>query len=278
MFVLLASSSMLHAQHWISTGLRGGAGINLVKGNSLKSQLEPSGMLDVDYTYYWRLRHLELGIQTGVLVGYTSGGYLSSINEAYSNTDYLGNQMDYTITASRVFEQTHSVAIEVPVMFALRWQGLVFNAGVKVQVPVWYSNKQQISDDLSIAATYPAYGVTLVNQPITGCLNAADLMTSGRQDVADVSLLLSTEIGYEWTLTPADRVGLVAYFDGAPYCHMKSSNAATNIIQVAPISDATNPVPAVAVNTLVGTRVQQMNYLAFGVKVYYRFDVQRHMK
>ena len=268
---------MLHAQHWLSTGLRIGAGTYLAKGNQLKSQLEPSGAVDVDYTYYWRLRHLEVGIQTGVLVGYSSGGYLSSINEAYSNTDYLGNQLDYAITASRVFEQIHGVTIEVPAMFALRWQGLVFSAGVKVQVPVWYMNKQQISDDLRIAATYPAYGVTLVNQPITGQVNAADMTTSGRRDINDVSVLLCMEAGYEWSLSPTDKVGLVAYFDGSPYGHLKGTHT-DHVIQVAPITDAENPVPNVTVNSIIGTHAQQLNWLAFGVKVYYRFDILRYMR
>ena len=69
-------------------------------------------------------------------------------------------------------------------------------------------------------------------------------------------------------------LGLVGYFDGAPYGH-KSGKSTGRMIDVAPITNAEYPVPEVKVNTIVGTYAERINYLAFGVKVYYRFGVPK---
>ena len=269
-------SGSVHAQHWISTGLRCGAGTYLAKGEGLKTQLQPNFAIDANYTYYWSLRSLELGINTGVSIGYTSAGYKSSLSESYTNYDYEGNQIDYLITSPKVYEQTHGVSLEVPAMLALRWQGVVMNAGLKVQIPVWRLSKQQLAD-VNIQATYPAYGVTLTNAAVTGVVNPEDQnMIVKNQAMPIVSLLLSLEAGYEWSITYADKVGLVAYFDGSPYGFgYRSGVSSGRVVDVAPISNSANPCPNVKVNTIIGAKAQMMNYLAFGAKVYYRFDVLR---
>lgn len=272
----LTLSGSVHAQHWISTGLRCGAGTYLAKGEGLNTQLAPNFAIDVNYTYYWPLRPIELGINTGVSVGYTSAGYKTSLSESYTNYDYAGNRIDYNIVSSKVFEQTHGVSLEIPAMLALRWQGLVMNAGLKLQIPVWRLSKQQMAD-ISVQATYPAYGVTMTNETITGKVNPDDLnMIVKNQGMPIVSLLLSLEIGYEWSISHADKVGLVAYFDGSPYGYgYRSGISNGRVVDVAPISDAATPAPNVKVNTIIGTQAQMLNYLAFGAKVYYRFDAMQ---
>ena len=269
---LAGMSGAMNAQHWVSVGLRGGAGTQLTTGD-IQSGWAPTAMVDASYTYLWPVNDVELGIQTGLSLGYIGGRFSATVDEQYRNIDYLGHPMDYHNTTSSARESVDGMAMEIPAMMAFRWNGLVLNAGLKLQVPLWYQFRQQLTDPV-VRATYPEYNVTTTNELITGVVDPADVQKSGRRDLCDVSLLLGLELGYEWTITEQqDKIGLVGYFDGAPYGH--SAPRTNHVIDVAPISDPVNPVPDVTVNTIVGTYAQTMNYLSFGVKVYYRFGVPR---
>ena len=274
LMALVALSGQANAQHWVSVGLRGGAATHLTTGD-IKSGWVPSAMVDASYTYLWPVKNVELGIQTGLSLGYIGGTFSATVDEEYRNIDYLNHPMDYHNSLSSARERVDGMALEIPAMMALRWNGLVLNAGLKLQVPCWYRYKQQIADPL-VEATYPEYSVTTTNELITGVVAEADLLKKGDyRDLCDVSLLLGLEIGYEWKLTEQqDLLGLVGYFDGAPYGH-KSGKSTGRMIDVAPITNAEYPVPEVKVNTIVGTYAERINYLAFGVKVYYRFGVPK---
>lgn len=276
LIVLLATYCGLSAQaHYVSVGLRGGAGSYLAAGDKLDNKLAANFMVDAGYTYFWPIDNIELGIHTGLSLGYTGGRYQMVLNEQYRNIDYLGHPMDYTITAESAQEKVNGFAMEIPVMMAFRWNGLVMNAGLKLQVPMWYRFHQQLSPT-TIQAYYPDYNVAVINEKITGVVDEADYTKSGKRDIGDFSLLLGLEIGYEWQLTPSDMIGVMGYFDGAPYSHPAGQHT-EHVIDVAPISNAEDPVPAVNVNTLVGTYATHLNYLDFGVKVYYRFDVLHYL-
>ena len=274
--VLLATYSCLIAQpHYVSVGLRGGAGSYLAAGGVLDNRLAANFMVDAGYTYFWPVDNVELGIHTGLSFGYTGGRYRMALDEQYRNIDYLGHPMDYTITAESVQEKVNGFTMEIPAMFAFRWNGMVMNAGMKLQVPMYYRYHQQLSST-TVQAYYPDYDVTVVDEKITGIVDPSDYAKSGRRDIGNVSLLLGLELGYEWQLTPSDMIGLMGYLDGALYSHPAGQHT-EHVVDVAPISNAENPVPAVDVNTIVGTYATRLNYLDFGVKVYYRFDVLHYL-
>ena len=271
--LLLAGSCGLMAQpHYISVGLRGGAGTFLAKGD-VKTLWEPNAWADVHYSYLWTVSDKQLGITTGVNLGYVGGGYYkASHTDQFTNVDYLGHTIEYTNMVGSIVERTHGFALEVPVLFALHYQGLVFHAGIKLQVPCWYQYTQTMRD-LNIDAYYRDYDVTLHNELATGKVPQDEYVMKGNRDVADVSLLLSADIGYEWQVAPNDWVGLQAWFDGSPYGHT-AGKATDRIIDVAPITDT--PPAKVTVNTAIGSLTSQLNYLACGIKVTYRFDVLGH--
>ena len=278
--LLIAGGSLLSAQpHYISIGLRGGAGTFLTKGSEaldIHNIWEPAFMLDANYSHLWQVQPVQLGITTGLGFGYVGGGYKASAIEQYTNIDYLGHPIEYTNTVTDIYERTHGFAMEIPALFALHWQGLVLHAGLRLQIPLWYRCKQSI-DNVSISAYYPEYDVTLVDEVITGYVPKDEYGSLiAKRDVADFSLLLSMDIGYEWQLTSADWLGLSAYIDGAPYSHPAGKQTA-RIIDVAPISDPSNPPAEVTVNTLIGAGATHMNYIACGVKLTYRFDVLQHL-
>lgn len=275
--VLTVCSVMMYAQpHYVSVGIRGGVGTLLAKGNEaldVHNVWKPNFMLDAAYSYLWTVEPVQLGITTGLSFGYIGGGYKASAVEQYTNTDYLGHSIEYTNTVSDIYERTHGFAMEIPALFALYWQGLVVHAGLKLQVPLWYQCNQNIGN-VRISAYYPEYGVTLVDEVITGRVTEEEYgALIGKRDMADVSILLSMDIGYEWEIAPTHWLGLTAYLDGAPYSH--PAGAKTNrIIDVAPISDAGNPPAQVTVNTLIGAGATHLNYIACGLKLAYRFEVK----
>ena len=274
---LLAFSSSLIAQpHYISVGVRGGAGTFRATG-ALKNQWEPNVWVDANYSYLWPVQETQLGITTGLNFGYVGGGYTTSYTDQYTNFDYYGNAIDYTNTVGSIEERTHGFAMEIPALFALHYKGLIMHAGIKLQVPCWYKYTQTISD-INIHADYPAFGVALDNELITGKLPQEQYVTEAEwRDVGDVSLLLSVDLGYEWQLTERDWLGLQAWFDGAPYSH-PAGKPTERMIDVAPISDPTYPPAQVTVNTAISTTATRLNYLACGIKLSYRFDVLGHMQ
>ena len=270
--LLLAISCGIMAQpHYIGVGLRGGAGTFLAKGD-VQTFWEPNAWLDVQYSYLLPHKDMQIGITTGLDFGYAGGGYKASHVDQFTNVDYLGQTIDYTNTVGSIVERTHSFALEIPVLFALHYKGLVFHAGIKVQVPCWYQYTQTMRN-LNIDAYYRDYNVHVANELVTGKLPQDEYTTKGNRDVADVSILLSADLGYEWQVAPNDWVGLQAWFDGSPYGHTAGGTTA-RIIDVAPITDT--PPAKVTVNTAIGSLTSQLNYLACGIKLSYRFDVLGH--
>lgn len=270
---------MLWAQpHSISVGLRGGAGSYLAEGE-LKNCLAPNAMVDVGYTFLVPVgSSVELGIMTGVSLGYTGGSFFrKDLTEQYRNTDYLGHPIDYTCSSSLVKERVNGFTMEIPAMFALRKSnGFVLNAGLKLQVPMWYRYHQDLTSP-KVRAYYPEYRVDVTDELITGEIPTELNGTIGKRDIGDVSIILGFELGYEWKLTDEDMLGLMGYFDCAAYSH-PAGHHTEHVIDVAKISNPSYPVPEVTVNTLVGTYATQLNYLDFGIKLYYRFDALRCLK
>ena len=277
LIVFSAAASMLWAQpHSISVGLRGGAGSYLAEGE-LKNCLAPNAMVDVGYTFLVPVSNVELGIMTGVSLGYTGASYHKELTEQYRNYDYLNHPIDYTCSTSLVKERINGFTMEIPAMFALRKSnGFVLNAGLKLQVPMWYRYHQDLTSP-KVRAYYPEFRVDVTDELITGEIPTELNGTIGKRDIGDVSIILGFELGYEWKLTDEDMLGLMGYFDCAAYSH-PAGHHTEHVIDVAKISNPSYPVPEVTVNTLVGTYATQLNYLDFGIKLYYRFDALRCLK
>ncbi len=271
--VISATCSSLCAQpHSISVGLRAGAGTYLATGD-LDNRLVANAMVDADYSWLVPVKNVQLGVTTGLSFGYTGGAYKKELTEQYCNYDYLGHPIYYTCSSSLVNERVNGFTMEIPAMFALRCKGLVLNAGLKLQVPIYYRYHQDLTSP-TVRAYYPEYKVPVTSELITGKVPTQLNGTIGKRDIGDVSILLGFELGYEWTLNEErnDIIGLVGYFDGAPYSHSAGKHT-EHVIDVAKISDSEYPVPQVTVNTILGTYAKRINYLDFGIKLYYRFNV-----
>lgn len=273
--ILFACSvSMMAQSHVIGIGIRGGGAHFLQNTTSadIKSQVGGNGNFDFNYTYYHPVGEvLECGFRTGVSCGISTSKLEGSLHETFTNTDYYGNPMEYTIDFNSVKESTMEVQVEVPLMVALRWKGLVANIGPKVMVPVWKRAVQEHSTPV-IDAYYPSFDVHVTDATITGTVANPDEMNGQGQWCTPVfNFMLGFELGYEWRLKEQHLLGLMATLNISA-AGVYNNKADGKVVSVSDITDPDNPVPSISFKSLSEATVNNMHPLDFGLKFYYAFE------
>lgn len=259
--------------HILHVGLSGGGTYHLTpNGCQMKSKIGATGAIAVDYAFYKSLRKIDLGLKTGLDLGYHYSPYKAEFLHQFSHQDYLGNQMDYT-TSGTVQIIHQQLFASIPLMFALRKNGFAWNIGVKVQTAIYQAGKQYLYNPI-ITAHYPAYGVSITNELITGIVEEDQLSNKIDIPAIDIECLAATEIGYEYAINRSNAIGVMAYFNaGVLGTRTKATN--TPVISVAPIIDSSNPVPAVSVHDAYHSLLSSYTPLQFGIKVYYAFNLTK---
>ena len=280
-----------HSYDRFTIGLRGGAAGLLHKTKEGNWTCGGDVVLDLQYAHYWTKdgRPVDLGIITGVGLGYAQSSVKSSVNSTRPGVEDLdaANPMhiDYTIRADEVKEHDGQLQLEVPLMFSLIHQnGLFFNVGPKFMLPVFTPYKQTISNNPNtfVEAYYQETGVRVTNDVITGLL-AEDKYTSKGTDYKNkftINVMLTAEIGYEWILKSGNSLGLGAYANYSVYNSFKNNpeDPATDpLIRVesAP-SNTSNAV--INVNPLTGTYASGLGFFDAGVKLAYHFNFPKKRK
>ena len=258
--------------HVLRIGLAGGGTFNLTPAEcAMTSNIGGGGALAFDYAFYKSLSKVDLGLRTGLDLGYQYSPYSAQFEHQYSNVDYLGNQMDYTTSGVMDITQNQLYA-SVPLMFALRSKGFVWNIGARVQMAMYQVGKQQLFNPL-IEAYYPAYGVTVSNVLITGVVAENQMVLPVEFPANALDIMAVTEIGYEYTFRRSkSAIGALAYFNIGIWNSFPEATG-NPIIQVAPITDKNNPVPAVTVNNAYNALLTSYIPMQFGVKLYYAFTL-----
>ena len=260
--------------HTLRVGVSGGSGLNLTPTDCvMKSKFGASGALAFDYAFYKSFDKVDLGLRTGLDLGYMYLPYYAEFAQQYSNVDYLGNQMDYT-TSGVVDITQNQLYASVPLMFALRSNGFVCNLGVRLQMPFYQIGKQQLSNPL-VQAYYPKYDVTVTNELITGIVADNQLSTPLEFPSILLECHAAMEIGYEHEIKNKNSaIGVLAYFNMGVWNSLPKATGAP-IIQVAPIMDKNNPVPTVTVNNAYNALLTSFIPMQFGLKVYYAFHLTK---
>ena len=257
--------------HTLRVGVSGGSGLNLTPADYvMKSKFGASGALAFDYAFYKSFNEVDLGLRTGLDLGYMYLPYHAEFEQHYSNVDYLNNQIDYTTSGLLDITQNQLYA-SVPVMFALRTHGFVCNIGVRLQMPFYQTGKQQLSNPL-VQAYYPKYDVTVTNELITGIVTDEQLSMPLASFPVFLECYASAEIGYEHRLNAKGAIGCAAYVHAGVWNALPKATDKP-VIQVAPITDKVKPVPAVIVNDAYTSLLTSYTPLQFGVKVYYAFSL-----
>jgi hypothetical protein len=257
--------------HILRMGLAGGGGLHLTPADCvMKSNVGGGGALAFDYAFYKSFDKVDLGLRTGLDLGYMYLPYHAEFEQHYSNVDYLNNQIDYTTSGLLDITQNQLYA-SVPVMFALRTHGFVCNIGVRLQMPFYQTGKQQLSNPL-ILAYYSKYDVTVTNELITGIVTDEQLSMPLASSPVFLECYASAEIGYEHRLNAKGAIGCAAYVHAGVWNALPKATDKP-VIQVAPITDKVKPVPAVTVNDAYTSLLTSYTPLQFGVKVYYAFSL-----
>ena len=264
-------------------GARGGLATMLHKidnGNG-KKVLGFEAMLDLQYAHYWTKagRPVDLGILTGLSIGYARSGMKTGVNsvlKGLSDGDATNPMtVDYTIRADEVKEMDGEIALEIPLMFSLIHEsGFFFNVGPKLMIPVYTPYKQTISDNANtlIEAYFKDINVTVSNEVITGILrdDQKKLNGSSNGNQFAINLLLGAELGYEWVLKNGHSLGLGAYVDYGVYSSFKGNTADKPLIEVTPPQGSN--VADVKVLSATKTYVSKLGYVGAGVKLAYHFN------
>ncbi len=267
---LSAQTSML------SIGLRSGGQTYLPTAavgatGEVKPGIGGAGALDLRYSFYGDLsNNFELGFGLGVGFGYGTTALKGTSTDTYSNTDYLGNQMDYTVT-SKFKQQDKFAKIDLALLCAMRFGGVTLNIGPRLMMPISATRSFTIHE-ANIDAYYPTYNVHVVNQLITGKLETPYTQASPSY-LPTYHLLLGMELGYEWSLNNTNAIGVQAYADIAVWSSSITYPLSSDpLIQVAPITNADNPVPTVEVGSIEAF-VSHQRYVGFGLRAYYAFSM-----
>lgn len=278
--VFVVACCSLRAQYNVfNVGARLGGNGYFIKSTdiNLKREFGIQTMLDLNYTYLGELdMYTYLGLKIGASVGWCQNSFESQYENHFTNYDYLGKQMDYTIKTDNVIQKVEQFQIEVPVMLAFRYAGVCANLGIKAMFPVNSTYTQNLNG-LNISAYYHEYDVTVTNEIITGLASEDQFKKTGEMNVPAVNLLGSFEFGYEFELGRDDThaMGVMAYLDYCFWNNYSGQQGSTDgMITVTPITDPIDPVPTVNIGILSTHSISSMKYFDVGVKIYYRFQAE----
>ncbi len=259
--------------HRFSVGVRGGVA-SLMHETDVMGNWRPGfdGLLDLQYAYYAGQKEgkkVNLGVITGVSLGWAQSGLRSGVDTAYTVATSDGN-IDYTVSAKQVNEKDGQLQVEIPVMFSLLTEnGFFFNAGPKVVLPVYRHFNQGITTP-DINAYFPEEGVNVSNEVITGKVTDDQLKTKGKWNGSKLNVMITAELGYEWTLRNGAALGLGAYANYSVYDLYKNDTSNKSLINVTAPSSAT---PAtVGILSATDTYAKGLGYFDCGVKLVYHFQ------
>lgn len=259
----------------LSIGVRGGGQTYLPTAavgatGEVKPGIGGAGALDLRYTYYGSVAsQVELGFAVGAGIGYGTTSIKGKNTDTYSNTDYLGNKMDYSVKSTYLLTDRFAKA-DVSLLLALSFYHVTLHIGPRFMLPFAASGTATITQ-ASIDAYYPAYNVHVVDQLITGKLETPYQQTT-TSSLPQYAALIALEIGYEWALNTNHSLGVQLFADIAVWTPKSSiTNNQSPIISVAPISNANAPVPSVTVNSPAAL-ISNRRFLDFGIRAYYAFS------
>ena len=261
----------------LSIGVRGGGQTYLPTAavgatGEVKPGIGGTGALDVRYTYYGSVAsQVQLGVAVGAGFGYGTTGIKGTNMDSYTNIDYLGNKMDYSIDATYSLKDQFA-KVDVSLLLAMRFGGVTLNVGPRFMLPFAATGTVTIRE-ASIDAYYPAYNVHVTDQLITGKLETP-YTEKHPSNISKYNLLIAAEIGYEWRLTNQHALGAQLFAEAAVWNKQSPiTNNPSPLISVSPITSQENPVPTVTVGD-IAPMIKGLRYIDFGLRVYYAFSIE----
>lgn len=269
LLILGINSTAFSQTNGVAFGASAGASAWIANGDLINKTGISAG-LEIDYLGRNTLsKNTELGAKVGISVGFASAYHqLVNYSEQYSNQDYYPEWLDYTITADTYKQLQQQWQLTIPIMLALKTHGVVLNAGAKAMCLI--SQKRTLDvNNAHINVYYRDFDVPTTDYLATGRLTEFKQHQSNNSNMPTLSILLTAELGYEWTLTNVSIIGVCAYADYNVWNNYNNKPPQQRLIDVAPIINKEYPVPDIKVNYLTDTYANKVNYLSLGVKIYY---------
>lgn len=259
--------------HRFSIGIRGGAASLMHKTETGKWNCGFNALLDLQYAYYWTEfgRQYDLGILTGLSVGYTQSGMQLGIDDQFTVTTNEGDNIDYSLSADRVKENDGQIQLEIPLMFSLvMHNGFFFNVGPKFILPVYTPYKQTITNP-NVDAYFQTEGVHVTNEVITGMVTDEQLNSHGTNaNQLKVNITLTADLGYEWKLKHKDALALGVFANYGLWNAFKNTTSDQSLISVTPPSSSS--IATVDILSATDTYASKLGYFDAGIKLTYHFN------
>ena len=259
--------------HRFSIGIRGGAASLMHKTEAGKWNCGFNALLDLQYAYYWTEfgRQYDLGILTGLSVGYTQSGMQLGIDDQFTVTTNEGDNIDYSLSADRVKENDGQIQLEIPLMFSLvMHNGFFFNVGPKFILPVYTPYKQTITNP-NVDAYFQTEGVHVTNEVITGMVTDEQLNSHGTNaNQLKVNITLTADLGYEWKLKHKNALALGVFANYGLWNAFKNTTSDQSLISITPPSSSS--IATVDILSATDTYASKLGYFDAGIKLTYHFN------
>lgn len=268
--IVVSASAQVHAY---SLGLRGGVATWLVDGGGLIVSPGYAASIDMGYSFRWIVGHAEVGAKTGVnMLLSESAVSKANYEEYFTNIDYLGDRMDYSIAAQGIKQRNLHIQCEIPLMLSVKVGKWVFDAGAKVAVPLYTQRRQDINK-ADITAYFVDYEVPITNKIVTGKAQQYNpLHQKGPGDLPLCNVLVGAQVGQEWKVKGQHYLGVQVYADYDVWNSYSHTLTATRLMDVTPIMDPEDPFPDVTCQYLTDVYPTSLRFLNCGLKIYYLFD------
>lgn len=213
---------------------------------------------------------LMLGPRTGLEVAWSMSGFQMPLSEKFTNTDYLGHQIDYTVSGD-VKETHHHLSVGIPIMLALKYRGFVAGVGIKARALLWNTYKTSASD-VTTTAYYPEFDIAVIDEPKLGVVKDMSYDLSGSRNTPEWHVAVALEAGYEWEVKKNQHLGLRVFADYDVWnSFAQPADAAKRVVEISPITE-TNKKAEITLAPICNAALTKFNALNIGVTISYTFD------
>jgi hypothetical protein len=263
-----AEKKFKHNYDRFTIGVRGGASALMHHADKGNWTCGGDVVLDLQYAHYWTddARPVDLGLIVGLGIGYEQSGLKTNDSTAFTKAN-----VDYTVVAKDIKETDHQLQLEVPVMFSLiHDNGLFFNVGPKFMIPLYTPYKQTVNtQDTHITAYFPETGVTIQDNPVTGQYTGQQ-PTEKNGIQFNINVMLTAEIGYEWTLKSGNSLGLGAYANYSVFNTFKNATNSEGLFNLTAPTD--DDKAHLDVLSATHAYADKLGYFDAGIKLAYHFN------
>ena len=272
-FVLVLASALsgYGQMHRIGFGLS--AGVHTQFGDSsLTNTWGPTVGLSFRYSCLFHVgSEVWLGPQTGLEAAWTQSGWEQAYSGKLSKTDYLGHQIDYTMSGN-ITERHDHINVAVPLMAALRYRGIIIGLGFKARAMMWTQYKTSASD-IDLSAYYPDFDVTLAGKDAVETYST-EMSASGARKTPEWHVAVAAEAGYEWRIKKHQHLGVLVFVDyGLWNSYSRPTDAPQQSLDVTRIVTE-GKLPDFILTPLCSTALNRFHPLSIGLTVTYTFDFE----